>query len=66
MPDNKLVSKPTITEKQVDMLWDACFNHIPSRLDWMNTKINFILTFLAIELALTGLALTLLIAHIGG
>ena len=49
---NKMPDKPQTMKEQVDMLWDAVYNHIPSKLRWQNVKLNFILTFMALVLAL--------------
>ena len=49
MPD-----KPEREDEQISMLWDAVYNHIPHRLDFLNVKINFILAFIALVLALLG------------
>lgn len=62
---NGVVVRPKDEKEQGDMIWDACFNHLPHRLAWLNIKINFILVFMAIELGLTGFAITLLLEHIG-
>lgn len=43
--------KPDTQEKKVDMIWDFCFNHLPSRLWFQDIKINFLLALLAILIA---------------
>jgi len=50
--------KPKSVNKQLSMLWDSCYNHIPTRLDrvdwrlhWQDMKLNFILILLALILA---------------
>jgi len=48
---NQTPKKPTKMEEQIDQLWEACFNHIPSQLRWQNTKLNFIMGFMALVLA---------------
>lgn len=57
--NNKMPDKPKTQKAQIDMLWDACFNHIPSKLKWMNLKINMVLTFGAFALALLGIVIAL-------
>lgn len=44
--------KPNTLEEQISMLWEACFNHIPSQLKWLDIKLTFILTFVALILGL--------------
>lgn len=54
---NKMPEKPETMKAQVDMLWDAVFNHIPTKLNWQNIKLNFIMTFIALILALQAVIL---------
>ena len=51
-------TKPLTLEEKIDLIWDACFNHLPSlfagcetRLKWQDVKMNFLLALLAIILA---------------
>ena len=44
--------KPETLEEQISTLWDAVFNHIPTQINWVNTKLTFILTFVALILGL--------------
>lgn len=53
---NKIPAKPKTTKEQVDKLWDIVTNDIMTRLRWQDIKINFILTLVAIILALTAIA----------
>jgi len=50
----KLPTKPKTQKGQIDMLWEACFNHLPTRLKWVDTKVSFILGFTALILGLLG------------
>ncbi len=63
--NGNIPEKPETQEEQINMLWDGVFNHLPHRLAWLNIKINFILTFMAIELGLTGFAIALIMQHMG-
>lgn len=49
--------KPTKEKEQISMLWDAVWNHLPHQLNFMDTKINFILAFMALLMALVGVAI---------
>ena len=51
----KLPDKPKTQKGQIDMMWDAIFNAFPHRLKWQDIKINFILTFVALILAMIGI-----------
>jgi len=53
--------KPDKIEDQVSMLWEACFNHIPSQLHFQELKINFVLMFLGLILALIGVLIVLVV-----
>ena len=59
MPD-----KPKTHDEQMDMIWEACFNHIPTRLGWVDLKVNFILAFIGIVLALVAVSLGLLVVYV--
>ena len=48
----KIPEKPQTLDEQISMIWDAVFNHIFHRLHFQDIKINFILTFLGLLLAL--------------
>ena len=57
--ENKPPAKPRSPNRQLAMIWEQCFNHIPSQLekiDWrlhfQDIKINFVLAFLAILVGL--------------
>ena len=58
---SRLPEKPKTMKEQIDQLWEACFNHIPSRLKWMDTKIAFILAFIAIVMVLVSITLTVVL-----
>ena len=47
--------RPKTAKAQIDMLWDAAFNHIPSKLRWLDIKLDFILVFTALILGLLGI-----------
>ena len=47
--------KPEKQGEQISMLWDAVFNHIPTKLKWVSVKLNFVLVFLALILAFQGI-----------
>lgn len=49
---NKTPEKPKTTKTQIEMIWSQCFNHIPSRLKWLDLKLNFVLVFMGLILAL--------------
>jgi len=49
--------KPANQKDQISMLWDAVYNHIPSRLKWQDIKINFILAFLMVVIVLAAITL---------
>ena len=44
--------KPESEKDQLSSLWDQVFNHIPTQIGWLNTKLSFILTFVALILGL--------------
>lgn len=53
--------KPEGIDAKMDMVWEYCFNHLPSRLrrqerrlHWQDVKLNFILVLLALILASLG------------
>ena len=53
--------KPRDTNKQVSMMWDYLYNHLPSKLAeqddhfrWQDRKLNFMFVFLALLLACLG------------
>ena len=56
---NKQVSMPVKQCDQIEMLWDACFNHLPTRLDFLNMKLNFLLGMAGIMIALMTLMIAL-------
>jgi len=47
-----MCKKPKTQREQIGMLWDACFNHIPTKLDWLDKKVAFIMVMMALILAL--------------
>ena len=55
----KIPEKPQTLDEQVSMIWDAVFNHIFHRLKFQDIKINFILTFLGLMIAILVVMLTL-------
>jgi len=57
-------NKPKTHDEQMDMVWDALFNHIPTRLAWVDLKVNFILAFIGIVLALVAVSLGLLVVYV--
>lgn len=57
---NKTPEKPKKMREQVDQLWDAMYNHLPTRLHWQDIKINFILAILAILIAISAINLALI------
>ena len=57
----KIPTKPRNPNKQLSMIWDYCFNHLPSKLEeqddrlrWQDRKLNFMFVFLALLLACLG------------
>jgi len=52
-------NKPETMKGQVDQLWEAVYNHIPTHLLWLDKKINFILGITGVILALVSIALVL-------
>ncbi len=50
--DKRTQEKPKSEESQISMLWDAVYNHIPTQIKWLNVKLTFILTFVALILGL--------------
>lgn len=58
---NQTPEKPKKMEEQIAQLWEACFNHIPSQLHWQNIKLNFIMGFMALVLALMAATIVLLV-----
>ena len=50
----KHIEKPKTTKAQMDLVWRQAFNHIPSKLNWLDMKLNFILVFTALILGLLG------------
>lgn len=51
---NNIPEKPKTQKEQISMLWDAVYNHLPTRLGWIDIKIGFIMGFLGLILALLG------------
>ena len=49
---SKIPEKPESPEEQTDMLWDMCFNHIPSWLAALNWKVNTIMVLLTVVVAM--------------
>jgi hypothetical protein len=49
--NNRTPQKPKNQKEQISMLWDAVYNHLPSRLNWQDKKLNFILIFMGLILA---------------
>ena len=49
---DKKKQKPVTTKEQINLIWEAVFNHIPSQLHWQDIKINFILVFVALILGM--------------
>ena len=47
--------KPTRQRDQIDMLWDGVFNHLPTKIKWIDVKVNFLMAFVALILALMGI-----------
>jgi len=65
-PNYTIPKKPKGVNRQLSMLWDSCYNHIPSRLDkvdwrlhWQDIKLNFILALIALILAFIGVRIFL-------
>jgi len=54
---NNIPKKPKLQKDQIEQLWDAAFNHLPTRIRWIDTKLNFVLVFLGILMALIALML---------
>jgi hypothetical protein len=63
--------KPKTEKAQVDQLWDAMFNHLPSTLNaiktaaekgdkWQNVKLNFVLGFLVLIMTFLGVIANML------
>lgn len=61
MTRNNIPEKPNATKDQVSMLWDAVYNHLPSRLSWQDKKISFVLAITGLSLGLLGVIIALLI-----
>ena len=59
MGKNNMPEKASTTEGIIDQLWLAVFNHIPSRLNVMDMKVNFIMAFMGLILALVAIILVL-------
>ncbi len=53
--------KPEKQKDQIGMLWDAVYNHIPTRLKWQDIKLNFILGLIALVLVFLGVLATLIV-----
>ena len=51
----KIPEKPKTTKEQINMIWDALFNAIPHHLKSQDIRINFILAFMALILAMIGI-----------
>ena len=54
----KKLAKPTTMEGQVDMLWDIVANHLLSKTGFLDWKLNFVLVFLALVLALLAILIS--------
>jgi len=50
--------KPKAQKDQLSMLWDAVYNHIPTRIRWIDVKVNFMLGFLGLILGLLAILVT--------
>ena len=57
----KIPKKPETLTEQISMMWDALFNDLPHRLKWQDTKINFILVFMALLLTAFGLVVAFVV-----
>ena len=55
----KIPEKPQTLDEQISMIWDAVFNHIFHQLKFQDVKINFILTFLGLLIAILVVMLAL-------
>jgi len=49
--------KPKTQKEQIAQLWEFTTNHIWHRLNWQDTKLNFMITILGIMLALQAVIL---------
>lgn len=50
--------RPKSSKAQVEMLWEAMYNHVFTWMRWQDIKLNFVLVFLGLVVAL--LAITIL------
>ena len=53
--------KPTKQKEQIDMMWQAVYNHLPTKIKWIDVKANFILALVALILALQGVLIVTLV-----
>lgn len=53
----KDIKKPKTQKEQVDLIWDFLFNHLNHKVKFLDTKITFILSLLAILMVLIAIAL---------
>ncbi len=58
MSRNGVPKKPDDVEGQISVLWDFMTNHVWSRLKWQDVKMNFVLVFLGLILALLAISIT--------
>jgi len=59
--NKEIPEKPQKQRDQIDALWEACFNHIPTQLNILGLKINFVLIFIGLILAFLAALLVLVV-----
>lgn len=60
----EIPKKPQKQKDQIDQLWDAVYNHIPSKLGVLGIKVNFILVFMGLNLAFLAALMVLIVKAI--
>jgi len=54
---NDIPDKPDKQKDQISELWDACFNHLPTHIRWLNVKVNFILAMIGVVMAMVAVSI---------
>lgn len=57
MKHSYITAKPKTTKEQIDMVWVACFNDLPSQITLLDRKFNFTLALLGVIIALVAVVL---------
>lgn len=51
--------KPETQRAQIEMLWEAAYNHLPHKISILGVKVNLIMAFGGLSLALLAVVIAL-------